>query len=152
MAMKNYWRSALAAQLCLLLYLQVIEWIDLFPWNDIRRGNGQEGLDVVLGVLMTAALIVTYLRWRPGILAAAALYAVWLSLQVMTFWKPYVTGASERWARVHAANFAVTIQCLPAIGNHLPPDASHVVLQMLIAFAVAFTALLAWSGGKDTEP
>jgi hypothetical protein len=37
-------------------YLQLVEWVDLLPWNDIRRGNGQESLDLVLAAgTVTAA-------------------------------------------------------------------------------------------------
>jgi hypothetical protein len=70
-------------------------------------------------------------------------YVGWLVLQIMTFWIPYVQGASPRWARVHAANFAQTVQWLPTKGNHLPPDASHFVLQLLLVVAIVCTTLAA---------
>lgn len=138
-------RAAFVFQAALLAYLEVVEWIDLYPWNDIRRGNGQEMLDIVLGVVMVAALAATYFRWRPGLFGAAALYAVWLGLQVWTFWIPYVFGASEKWARIHAANFAETIQWLPTYGDHLPPDANHFVLQIVLTAALITTGAAAWS-------
>lgn len=137
-------RISAVSQLVLLIYLQVVEWVDLYPWNDVRRGNGQEMLDIALGVVMTGTTIVTLLRWRPGIIFAALLYAVWLGLQIWTFWIPYAAGASERWARVHAANFAETIQVFPMWENHLPPDANHFVLQVLIAWALVATVMAAF--------
>jgi hypothetical protein len=132
-------RLALASQALLLLYLQVIEWVDLYPWNDVRRGNGQEVLDVLLGAFMGMALVATARRWRSGLVIAALGYAVWMYLQVVTFWVPYATGASARWQRIHAAHFAQTIQWLPSWDDHLPPDASHFVLQLLLLFALGAT-------------
>ena len=141
-------RAAFGLQLLLLIYLQVIEWIDLFPWNDIRGGNGQELLDVTLGAVMIAALAATYRRWRPGVWLATLVYAVWTGLQIETFWVPYALGASKRWARIHEANFAHTIQWLPSRGNHLPPDASHFVLQLLLLITLAVTGLAAFHAGR----
>jgi hypothetical protein len=138
---KNRTRAAVAAQVILLAYLQIIEWVNLYPWNDIRRGNGQETLDIVIGIVMLAAIIATWRRWRPGMFIALAAYVGWLVLQITTFWIPYARGASPRWARIHAANFAQTVQWLPNKGNHLPPDASHFVLQLLLVAAIVYTAL-----------
>jgi hypothetical protein len=144
-------RAAFVWQLLLLVYLQAIEWIDLFPWNDVRRGNGQELLDIALGAVMIAALLATAWRWRPGMWLAALVYAIWLGLQITTFWVPYVTGASERWRKIHAANFAQTIQWLPSHGNHLPPDASHFVLQLLILVTLVATCLAAYQESRETR-
>ncbi len=141
--------AAFVLQFLLLVYLQVIEWIDLFPWNDIRRGNGQEILDVALGGAMIAALAATHWRWRPGVWLATLAYAVWLGLQIMTFWWPYAFGASERWAKIHEANFALTIQWLPSLGTHLPPDASHFVLQLLLVITLVVTGTAAWRLESD---
>ena len=138
-------RLAIGSQCVLLVYLQVIEWIDMFPWNDIRRGNAQETLDVIIGVAMTGFIIATWRRWRPGIILAILFYVAWLWLQIQTFWIPYVFGASERWARIHAANFSETIQWLPRSGNHLPPDASHFVLQILLVITLVVMIVLAVS-------
>lgn len=135
---------ALAAQAGLLVYLQVIEWIDLYPWNDIRGGNGQELLDMVIGVAMVGFMAATWFRWRAGIALAVLFYAAWLWLQVQTFWVPYAFGASERWARIHAANFSETVQWLPREGAHLPPDASHFLLQLLLVATLVVMVVLAW--------
>jgi hypothetical protein len=132
--------ASIVSQILLLVYLEAIEWINMFPWNDIRRGNGQEVLDIALGLLMVGALVATYRRWRPGMVAAVALYAAWLALQVTTFWIPYFAGASQRWQRIHAANFSQTIQWLPRWRTHLPPDASHFLLQILLVVTVVATS------------
>lgn len=136
-------RVSVLSQIALLVYLQVIEWVDLFPWNDVRNGNGQEVLDIVLGVIMIAAIIATYQKSFAGTALAFVVYAAWLYLQVTTFWIPHIAGASEQWQRVHAAHFAQTIQWLPTWDNHLPPDASHFVLQLILLTAFIATGLAA---------
>lgn len=129
------------SQVVLCAYLEVVEWADLFPWNDVRHGNGQPVLDVVLGIIILCAIAVTWRTWRVGMGVATLFYALWLGLQVETFWLPYLRGASPGWQRVYAANFAQTLQWLPRNGTHLPPDANHIVLQALLA--ITFVALCA---------
>jgi hypothetical protein len=137
-------KSAVIAQAVLLVYLEVIEWIDLFPWNDVRRGNGQAILDVALGAFMLLALAATWRRWWPGMAAAVLGYVVWLGLQITTFWIPYAVGASPQWQRIHAANFSQTIQWLPRWDTHLPPDASHFVLQLILVVALGAHVVATW--------
>ena len=137
--MPRVFSVSIASQALLLVYLEVIEWVDMFPWNDVRRGNGQEGLDIALGLIMASTIVATYRRWRIGMVGAVLVYAAWLSLQITTFWTAYIGGASPQWQRIHAANFAKTIQWLPRWGTHLPPDASHFVLQVLLVMALITT-------------
>jgi hypothetical protein len=147
-------RASAASQLLLLVYLEVVEWVPLFPWNDIRRGNGQEGLDVALGILMAAAIFATARRWRFGMVGAVGLYTLWLGLQITTFWTAYIGGASPGWQRIYAANFAATVQWLPRWGTHLPPDANHFVLQLVLLVAFVTTAVATarvWRGVGRTS-
>ncbi len=69
-------------------------------------------------------------------------YAVWLGLQLWTWWPPYLFGASERWSRVYERAFSKSTPILPRWGSHLPPDAMHFVLQGLLV-GVAASALIA---------
>ena len=137
--MPGVFTVSIASQALLLAYLEVIEWVDMFPWNDVRRGNGQEGLDIALGLLMVSTIVSTYRRWRIGMVCAVLVYAAWSWLQIATFWTAYIGGASPQWQRIYAANFAQTVQWLPRWGTHLPPDASHFVLQVLLGIALITT-------------
>lgn len=128
--------AAVAAQICLFLYFETSEWLNLYPWNDIRQGNGQEELDIGLGVVMLGLIIASLLRWRAGLWLAGGTYAVWLGLQIDSFWLPYIGGASAEWRHVWDRWFSQTIQVLPKFGNHLPPDACHLVLQVIIVAAL----------------
>lgn len=144
-------RAALAVAV-LGVYLQVVEWIDLHPWNDVRTGNGQEMLDLLLAPLsvMLVAWMWTSPRWAQAVASAALL--VWAGLQVTTWWSPYLWGASPSWKRVHERWFADTVQVLPNDGVHLPPDANHLVLQLLILAALALAAHAAWDGFRRPAP
>jgi len=72
-------------------------------------------------------------------------YLAWLYLQIDGWWIPYVGGYSPGGRAFYAKYFAETWKPLPSWGDHLAPDAMHVVLQSLIVAAIA-TALLAIYG------
>jgi hypothetical protein len=124
-------------------YLQVVEWIDLGPWNHFVGGsNGQERADLLIGVL--TVLLVAAL-WRGGRIAtfgAVAATAAWGALQIATWWVPYFQGASPAWQRTYTRWFAPNLQVLPADATHLPPDANHLLLHILVAaaFCLALSA------------
>jgi hypothetical protein len=145
-------RRAALAVLALGVYLQAVEWIDLHPWNDVRTGNGQEMLDLLLAPLTVAAVAWLWTSRRWACVAMSAALLVWAGLQVTTWWSPYVWGASEGWRRVYDRWFAGTVQWLPSDGVHLPPDANHLVLQALIVLALASSLIAAWDGFRKPAP
>jgi hypothetical protein len=98
---------------------------------------------------MLLALAATRRRWWPGLLIAVLVYLTWMALQITTFWVPYVVGASPRWQRIHAANFSETVQWLPRWDTHLPPDASHFVLQLILLVALVVTGFALRQGYRD---
>ena len=68
---------------------------------------------------------------------AALATSAWLGLQIFSWWPPYLFGATDQWAQVYARAFAQATPILPRWGNHLPPDAMHLVLQLLLVGSVA---------------
>ena len=88
---------------------------------------------------MLGALWTTAHQWRWGMMVASAIYAVWLALQINTWWIGYAVGASPAWEHIYAHFFSQTIQVFPKIGKHIPPDASHFVLQIIVFAALATT-------------
>lgn len=136
-------RRAALAVLTLGLYLEATEWIDLYPWNNIRSGNGQETLDYVVGAIL---LVLVILLWRSVRLAAplsAVLIGYWGWLEFSTWWIPYFRGASAGWEKTYAKWFAGSVQFLPSSPGHLPPDANHLVLQLLLVIVVLLSAIAA---------
>lgn len=83
---------------------------------------------------------------------AAALYGLWLYLQIQSWWLPYLQGASPGWKRVYGRFFGETVKFLPTVGDHLAPDACHIVLQLIIFSALVTTGLAVLSGLRRSLP
>ncbi len=143
--------AAALSQAALALYLQVIEWVDLFPWNNIRWGNGQEALDITVAVLQIGLIVGAWKGMRPLVGVGAVLYAVWFGAQVRAWWIPYLWGASEARMRHYNWWFGETYKFLPPIGDHPIPDAAHVLLQILIVAALA-ACIHGWAGTRTQAP
>lgn len=129
-------RRSLIIQGALLAYYQAIEWVNVFPWNDIRQGNGQASLDLMVGVVVGMAMLATWRGIRWAMAAGTGLYGLRAWLQFDSWWMPYFRGASPAWKRTYGRFFGETIKFLPWYGLHLAPDACHMVLQALILAAV----------------
>lgn len=151
---QRQYRAALAWQIGLAGYMQLISWVPLGRWNyqpccptgleQLRRGT--LALSDAVGVaafLLPVALFWLGARrqWRWPMWIALVATAVWLGLQLWTWWPPYLFGASERWSEVYARAFAQSTPILPRWGNHLPPDAAHFVLQLLLSGTVVTGAM-----------
>ena len=133
-------RRAVAAQLLCAAYLQFIEWIPLFPWNDIAHGNDQELLDGILACLQLAIAGGFVFRKRWAMAIGLSGYIAWLGLQLDSWWRPYLFGG-----RTVGPNwyFARTYKFLPIIDHRPTPDAAHVVLQLCLLLVI-ITAVGAW--------
>ena len=114
------------------------------------KETGRLTLDIVIGITMVAAIWATTRRVRWAMAVATALYAAWLWLQIDTWWIGYARGASQGWQQTYARFFSQTTQVLPAIGGHLPPDACHLVLQILIVAALLTTGFATISFWQPT--
>jgi hypothetical protein len=157
-------RVSLFAQAVLALYFQVIQWFPLGRWNyqpgftpfGVQLFNGRAtGQDLLLLAAFGAPFLafwfaynmrVRWLMWI-GVLG----YAIWLVLEIKTWWVAYVFGASDSWLRVYQRVFSHSTQVLPSFGRHLPPDGVHLVLQLLLTAVVVCGALglLKSSGRPD---
>ena len=129
--------------------MQLVSWFPLGRWNyqpccppglaALRRGVLTAGDVVGIGAfLLPVALfwLGARLEWRWAMWLAVLATTVWLGLQLSTWWPPYLFGASEHWSQVYARAFAESTPILPRWGNHLPPDAMHFSLQVLLAGTV----------------
>ena len=153
--MRDDWtRASLLIQGTLFAYYQIIEWVNLFPWNDIRRGNGQATLDLIVAAVLGGFIVATWRRLRWVMAVGVGLYGLWAWLQIDSWWVPYFRGASPAWKRTYDRFFGETIKCLPSDGIHLPPDACHVMLQVLILAALSTSVLAVFQlfsrSSKDT--
>ena len=133
--------AAVGSQLVAAGYLQLVEWVDLFPWNDLSIGNGQEKLDIAI---LTAQALVAFwfARRRLSLMIVGWMaYAVWLYLQIDSWWRPYLSGnrvVGPSWY------FAKTYKFLPQIDARPTPDADHVVLQLLLVVVLITGGVAIW--------
>ncbi len=138
-------RTALAWQVALAAYMQLISWVPLGQWNfqpccppafPLFRAGRLTFVDALELLAFLLPLVFFWvgakLHWKALLWIALIAYAVWLSLQLATWWPPYIFGASPHWARVYERAFARETQLLPRWGDHLPPDGMHLVLQVLL--------------------
>ena len=147
-------RASLFAQAILALYFQVIQWIPLGRWN-YQPGFTPLGVEAIQGraatqdVLLMMAFVAPFLifwfafskglRWLMW--SCTLGYAIWLALQVKTWWVAYALGASDSWELVYRRVFSQSTQLLPSFGRHLPPDGMHLVLQILLTAVVVFAGV-----------
>ena len=148
------YRTALFWQIALAIYMQVISWVPLGRWNyqpccppgleALRRGI-LTATDVAGAgaFLLPVALFWLGARrdWRWAMWLAVLVTTAWLGLQLLTWWPPYLFGASDHWSQVYARAFAESTRILPRWSNHLPPDAAHFSLQVLLVGSVVTGAL-----------
>jgi hypothetical protein len=147
------WLAASAmAQVLLAVYFQAINWLPMGSWNyqpgskplASQAVQGQlAALDVVYVALfllpVAVYLIAASRRWNWLMWISLVGYTVWLVLQVVSWWIPYVLGASDSWMATYHRVFSQSTQLLPSFGRHLAPDGLHIVLSLLLAAVVVTT-------------
>lgn len=131
-------------------YVWLVLWIPLGDWN---RQPGRRLLTALLAgrwpglddlavlALVTLPAVLAGLAWkrpaspRPLLGAALAVDTVWLALQIRSWWLPYAFGTNVRWQLEYAQG--PTTKVLPSFGNHIPPDAMHLAIHVLLVLAIA---------------
>jgi hypothetical protein len=146
----KYLHISVATQFLLAVYFQMINWFSLGAWNDqpdfvplinaATSGTIEWGdIGIVCAFLLPFLLFLFayWRRWRWLMWVGALGYTCWLSLQIQTWWIPYLFGASDHWQEVYHRVFAHSTKILPSFGNHLAPDAMHLTIQVLLSVIVA---------------
>lgn len=142
-------RVSLLSQALLAVYFQLIQWLPLGSWN-YQPGFTPLGVEAIQGraatsdILLVTAFIAPFalfwlaysrrLRWLMW--SCAFGYAIWLALQVKTWWVAYAFGASDSWMGVYRRVFSHSTQLLPSFGRHLPPDGMHLLLHVFLITTV----------------
>ncbi len=140
----RWFKAALVLQLLLLGYWLTVAVVDIFPWNDLAARPADYDLRLIIAV--NALQLVAYSAlFAVGSRSLATLsllgftgYFVW---QLWAWWKPFALGADAAWQAAYAASYARTLKVIPAFGAHLPPDAQHLALHVLLLFTVVATAM-----------
>lgn len=142
----KYLRISFATQFLLAVYFQLITWIPLGRWN-YQPGvvplinspviaPGDAGIACLFLLPFLLFSLAYWRNWQWLMWAGVAGYGAWLYLQIQTWWVPYLFGASDRWQEVYHRVFAYSTPLLPSFGNHLAPDAMHLVIQILLCLIV----------------
>jgi hypothetical protein len=141
----KYLRVSLATQLFLAIYFQLINWFALGSWNDqhgfvplynlVISGKADWGdIGFVSAFLLPFLmfLLAYWKHWTWLMWVGAVGYSVWFYLQLKTWWFSYLFGASAHWQETYHRVFAHSTKILPSFGNHLAPDAMHLLIQLLL--------------------
>ena len=153
--MKTDWlRVSFITQVALAVYFQVVQWVPLGKWNYqpgfeplmIRALNRNLEIRDAAGVALFALPVLVFwiarLKRTVWLLWLGLLgYAVWLALEIQTWWTAYLFGASDAWLKVYQRVFSQSTKILPSFGRHLAPDGMHLILQLLLAIIIVSTAL-----------
>lgn len=132
---------AILSKILLLTYYQIVEWVDLFPWNNLSTAHNQRSVSLALGSLQLVFLygFMSQIEWLMG--TGLGAYLLWMVFQVANWWVPYFRGASERHMQLYSEIFGKTYKFLPAIGNHPVPDTNHIILHFLLLTVIISASL-----------
>ena len=136
----HYW-AAFTAQVVLLAYFELCVLIPLGRWNaqpgsEVPFSSGNIILGAAIGGAQLLLLIGTVWRLRALLWFGLLGDTVWLLLNVMSLWMPYIRGASPQYAGMYARVFGRTTKLLPNFGNHLAPDAMHIFIDVFVIAVV----------------
>jgi hypothetical protein len=125
-------------------YLLITDWIDLAPWNKVDDLPVRQKLLISVANYTPLLVIAVAVVLGGGLVVLALLVGVVdLAMHVAYWWLPYLRGASPEQLAEREQLFGGTTTFLPAIGSHPIPNAQHVVVGILMAAMVAFTAFSA---------
>ena len=124
-------------------YLWLIDLIPLGNWNyqqddylltALIKGKGIDAADVGLLVFITLPAVLFWVGYKKRniwfCIAALLVDAIWLVMQILSWWVPYIAGTNKTWQLEYANS--PTTKILPSFGNHVAPDAMHFVIHALL--------------------
>jgi hypothetical protein len=130
--------------LLFLLYQIMIDFVDLYPFNDIQSKDKRLRKYEVLGNYPPLLLIALcfYLESTISHVIGLALTAIIFIMHLFTWWFPYWFGFPVRVKDDYVRYFSKTYKFLPPIRDHIVPDAEHcgvgVLLLATLIFQVSF--------------
>lgn len=123
---------AVTAQLALITYYQIVQSIDLFPWNNLKIGSSLDEFNLILGFIQLVILMGSFKKKYWIVKAGLIFYFIWLVLQISNWWIPYIFGASYEIQELYKLYYLETYKFLQPFEGHFVPDANHIVLQIFI--------------------
>jgi hypothetical protein len=154
----RWWTAALILQMLIVVYWEVTEYVDLFPFNDVRGNHWRDSISASLAndvpkLLILAVFWFARTQWQSKwyrffLFSAGVYYLVYLGLQIRVWYPRYLWGATAEEAKAYAEKFGQTIKLLPTYGHHLPPDLQHHVLQLITVAIIVAMFMLAGKLGR----
>jgi hypothetical protein len=118
-----------------LLYQIIIDFVPLFPFNDVQSRDKRLRLYEVLGnypPLLVIALCF-YLDNNISIWIGFAFTSIIMVMHLFAWWIPYFFGFPKNVRSDYNKYFSRTYKFLPPIKDHIIPDAEHVGVGILLA-------------------
>lgn len=130
----NWYIVSIITPLLLTIYLVIIDFVDLYPFNDVSKHTANDRkLEVLLNypLPLIAALGNWYgATWSKSI--AIFIGVLFLLGNIISWWVPYFFGCSEKQREHYEESFAQTIKILPPIKDHPIPNAEHMPVALFI--------------------
>ncbi|HLZ55823.1 MAG TPA: hypothetical protein VKR06_02655 [Ktedonosporobacter sp.] len=127
--------AAILTPLACILYLIVMDWINLYPWNNVAVASPRQKL--WLSILTYTPLIYVSLAFKlhnPSLMIAALVIVIFYILwHIASWWLPYFFGTSESRKLEHERLFGKTVTILPRIKDHPTPTVGHMVVGLYLA-------------------
>ncbi len=127
-------RALAAAAISLLfVYYEIYRWIPLGRWNwafAFPVQNDQFYPDIVIGVLLAWFAFSFATGRRISMAIGSALLTLWVVVHSFDWWIPYLRDLPQNAGRY--SFYQPHTQILPVVGHHYPPDAGHVILDLLL--------------------
>jgi hypothetical protein len=148
---RKWIKISLILQIAIILYWEITQYVNLFPYNDVVGLDFHDNLTASLAndvpkicIIIVFLLGLRWLKnpWFPWFVASSVIYyMVFLGIQISIWWGRYLFGASAKELQDYNEKFGETIKILPSFGNHVPPDLQHLVLQTITVTIIIVTMI-----------
>ncbi|MDR6999227.1 hypothetical protein [Neobacillus niacini] len=120
--------------LLFLAYQIIIDFVNLYPFNDIQvRDKRLRKLEVFGNYPPLVIIAICFYIHHPiSMWIGFVLTTIILIMHLYSWWIPYITGYPKSVEKDYDTYFKRTFKFLPKIKNHIVPDAEHVGVGILL--------------------
>ena len=134
-------KLAIVAPLAWLSWLVLIDWVPLFPLNDLDAISVEDRAIAALAnypvPLLIAGAVAVGRRWSD--LAAVALSTLCVVGHLISWWIPYFGSATAGQRADYVRYYRDTLRFLPTAGHDVTIDVQHTVVGLLTLVMLAAT-------------
>jgi hypothetical protein len=134
----------LTFQIILLVYHQIITWLDFFPFNNPQQYKLSERTveSLLHGIPFALSAIAVVKDWENIQNVTFMFYFAILGVGIMTWWIPYLAGPGRRWKEQYSKMFSSQIKFLPNPKRPVTPTLEvtiqHLLLLIVMGLFVQF--------------